>query len=159
IPVGLHPGSLQVSPDGHVLAVANSNSDSITLVDTEALTVIDTIPIPAFPEGYTGSSPTAVAFSPSGKWLYVACGGNNAVAVLQRMRGLSPSNGKMFKLSGYVPVDWYPIALGISVGSDGTETVFAANAKGIGSRRENSKFNARSMTLGTVVSFEGRNKN
>ena len=83
IAVGLHPSGIQISPDGNLAAVANANSDSVTLLDTRSLEVIDTIALPAFPEGYVGSSPTAVAFSPTGKWLYVACGGNNAVAVFQ----------------------------------------------------------------------------
>src|SRR5206468_9243286 len=48
ITVGLHPGALQVSPDGRLLVVANSNSDSITLVDTETLDIVDTVPIGAF---------------------------------------------------------------------------------------------------------------
>jgi YVTN family beta-propeller protein len=155
IPVGLHPSSLHLSPDGRVLAIANSNSDSVTLIDTVTLDVLETIPIPAFPEGYAGSSPTAVAFSPSGRWLYVACGGNNAIAVLQRVSARPDSSGRMFTLAGYVPVDWYPVALAVSTEDDDTETVFAVNAKGIGSRGGSNTFNVKGMTLGTVVSFTG----
>jgi YVTN family beta-propeller protein len=147
---------LHISPDGHVLAVANGNSDSITLIDTDTLEVLSTIPIPAFPEGYTGSSPTAVAFSPSGRWLYVACGGNNAVAVLQRVHRRSNPSETVFKLRGYVPVDWYPVALTVRPAPDGTETIFAANAKGIGSRHGTNKFSVRG-TIGSVVSFAGQN--
>ena len=72
IPVGLHPNGIRISPDGSLAAVANANSDSVTLLNTRSLEVIDTIALPAFPEGYAGSSPTAVAFSPTGEWLYVA---------------------------------------------------------------------------------------
>ncbi|HYR44281.1 MAG TPA: bifunctional YncE family protein/alkaline phosphatase family protein [Terriglobia bacterium] len=165
IPVGLHPGSLQAGPDGRLLAVANGNSDSITLIDTLTLQILDTVPIPAFPLGYTGSSPTAVAFSPTGKWLYVACGGNNAVAVLERVRRSTffrpggPLSGRtMFRLRGYVPVDWYPVALAAVSFNDGTETVFAANAKGTGSHAEAGRFNARADITGTVVSFTGGSK-
>jgi YVTN family beta-propeller protein len=162
IPVGLHPGSVQAAPDGRILAVANANSDSVTLIDTVTLQVLDTVPVPAFPLGYTGSSPTAVAFSPTGKWLYVACGGNNAVAVLERVRrGTFPqtgglmSNRGIFRLRGYVPVDWYPVALAALSSSDGTETVFAANAKGTGAHPGSGQFNARANIAGTVVSFAG----
>ena len=106
IPTGLHPGRIRMSPDGLIAAVANANSDSVTLIDTRALRVLDTVAIPAWPRGYTGSSPTSLAFSPTGQSLYVTCGGNNAVAVLQR-------SGPTYRLKGFVPTDWYPV--GVSV--------------------------------------------
>ena len=37
---------------------------------------------PSYPESALGSQPIAVAFSPDGQALYVACGGNNAIAVV-----------------------------------------------------------------------------
>src|SRR5262249_49124811 len=134
------------------------------LVDTDTLTVTDTVPIPAFPQGYAGSSPTAVAFSPSGRWLYVACGGNNAVAVLEQVRRpITPRDPtsprrETFRLRGHVPVDWYPVGLAVHSDVDGTETVFAANAKGIGSQHVGNGAGVRSQQIGTIVSFPGRNK-
>ncbi|MBI4464874.1 MAG: bifunctional YncE family protein/alkaline phosphatase family protein [Acidobacteria bacterium] len=125
VSVGLHPSGIQISPDGKLAAVANANSDSVTLLDTNSLQVLSTILIPAFPAGYFGSSPTAVAFSPSGDWLYVACGGNNGVAVLER-------EGQSYRLRGFVPTDWYPVGLAVSRTPAGVETVFVANSKGVG---------------------------
>ncbi|MGH9783119.1 MAG: YncE family protein, partial [Terriglobia bacterium] len=127
IPVGLHPSGIQIRPDGGLAAIANANSDSVTLLDTRSLQVVDTIPIPAFPSGYFGSSPATVAFSPNGNWLYVACAGNNAVAVLER-------DGFSYALRGFVPTDWYPVALAVGRLRPDAETVYVANSKGIGSR-------------------------
>ena len=106
IPTGLHPSGIRISPDGLLAAVANANSDSVTFIDTRTLRVLDTCVIPAYPQGYTGSSPTSLAFSPAGQFLYVTCGGNNAVAVLQK-------RNTTYWLKGFIPTDWYPV--GVSV--------------------------------------------
>jgi len=145
IDVGMHPTSMQISPDGKVAAVANANNDSVTFVEVATLKVVDTVKIPSFPEGYTGSSPTSLAFNSSGSRLYVACGGNNALAVLEpattpvRYYPHLPSararleGSSHYRLRGFVPVDWYPIAIAIRSGGNNQDTVYVANAKGIGS--------------------------
>ena len=46
--------------------MANSNSDSVTLIDTETLDILDTVPIPAFPEGYVGKQPNRREVQPVG---------------------------------------------------------------------------------------------
>jgi DNA-binding beta-propeller fold protein YncE len=65
VTVGRAPTGLALSPDGLTLAVANSHSDSITLVDTVKLTATP-VSIPTWPEGLLGSEPVAVAFAPKG---------------------------------------------------------------------------------------------
>lgn len=146
IPVGLHPSGIRISSDGRLAAVANSNSDSLTLLDTETLNVIDTIPIPAFPSGF-GSSPNAVAFSASGQWLYVACGGNNAVAVLER-------GGSSYVSRGFAPTDWYPLALAVAGNADAQETVYVASSKGVGARNSKGPFSVF-QPLGSLNIFKG----
>lgn len=144
IPVGLHPGAIRVSPDGRWAAVANGNSDSVSLIDTASLQVAETISIPAWPTGYLGSSPTALAFGSDGHWLYVACGGINAVAVLER-------DADTYRLRGYVPTDWYPVA--IAVRTDGAgDTIYVANSKGVGARPASNIRNG----IGTVNVFQAR---
>jgi DNA-binding beta-propeller fold protein YncE len=145
IDVGMHPSSVQISPDGKLAAVANANSDSVTFVDVGALKIIDTVKIPSFPEGYAGSSPTSLVFNSSGSRLYVTCAGNNSLAVLEplmappayyshRPSGRARLDGNLrYRLRGFVPVDWYPIAIAIRSGSNDQDTVYVANAKGIGS--------------------------
>jgi YVTN family beta-propeller protein len=157
IPAGLHPSGIRIAPDKALAAVANANSDTVTLLDTRSLGVTGVIRIPAFPAGYFGSSPTAVAFSPTGQWLYVACGGINAVAVLERGRVPSwrePQRAPRpvdpaYALRGFVPAGWYPVALAAAATPDGRELVYVANSKGAGSGGAISQFR------GTVTIFPG----
>lgn len=146
IPVGLHPGSIRISPDGRLAAVANANSDSITFLDTASLQVVDTVHIPAWPVDQLGSSPTALAFGTDGEWLYVACGGLNAVAMLRRQEST-------YRLQGYVPTDWYPVAIAV-LPSDAGDTIYVANSKGLGSRDAQSVFHV-GRALGTLNVFPG----
>jgi YVTN family beta-propeller protein len=120
VAVGLAPSLMAVSPDESTLAVANAHSDSISLLDTSTLTRTD-IKIPVYPESTLGSQPVAVAFSPDGQRIYVACGGNNAIAVIGR-------EGKKWKVDGAVPSGWFPAALGVD--ADGSLRV--VNIKGVG---------------------------
>jgi len=147
IPVGLHPSGIQISPDGRVAAIANANSDSVTFVDTSSLEVVETVSLPSFPEGYLGSSPTSLAFGPTGQWLYVTCSGNNAVALLER-------EYPTYRLRGFIPTDWYPVAVATGVSQEGGETVFVANAKGIGSRNATRDYRVTHV-LGTLTIFPG----
>lgn len=120
IAVGLAPSAVGLNPDQSILAVANAHSDSISLIDTLTLGPKE-LKIPAFPATTAGSLPNAVAFSSDGRRIYVACGGNNAVAVVER-------HGSNWKLEGSVPAGWFPSA--IAVDRDGALRV--VNIKGTG---------------------------
>src|SRR5439155_2447089 len=86
IVVGLAPSQMAVNPKGTILAVANSHSDSLSLIDTTTLARSD-VKIPTYPDAALGSQPIALAFSSDGGTLYTACGGNNAIAVLRQTGG------------------------------------------------------------------------
>lgn len=73
IPVGSEPLGLDVSPDGRYVLVANSSSDSISLIETDRQVVVDEISV--------GSLPTDVLFV-SNTRAYVALQGDNALAVI-----------------------------------------------------------------------------
>ena len=118
--VGLAPSLMSVSPDESLVAVANGHSDSITLINTAGLTTSD-VRIPSYPESTLGSQPVAVAFAPDGQHIYVACGGNNAIAVVSR-------DNKKWKVDGALPAGWFPS--GLAVASDGSLRVL--NIKGVG---------------------------
>ena len=120
VAVGLAPSMMAVSPDEALLAVANGHSDSISLIDTADYSRTD-VKIPSYPDSTLGSQPVAIAFSPDGQRIYVACGGNNAIAVITR-------DAKKWKVDGAVPAGWFPSAIGI--GSDGDLRV--VNIKGVG---------------------------
>lgn len=133
VDVGLAPAGLALSPDETTLAVANAHSDSVTLLDTDTLAARE-VKIPAWPEGTFGATPSAVAFAPDGKALYVACGGTNAVVVLQR------EGGRTWEMKGALPVGWFPTALAV----DGEGVLRVVTVKGMGStRNDRGTHNAR----------------
>ncbi|MBI4891628.1 MAG: hypothetical protein HY821_13465, partial [Acidobacteria bacterium] len=105
IAVGLHPTALRWDEKRNLLYVANSNADSISVVDTRTNAVLRTIDLQPFPQRVRGISPTALALSPDGAALYAACGGINAVAVI------NPATGRTF---GLIPTAWVPNALAVS---------------------------------------------
>ena len=120
VAVGLAPSDLALSPDEKTLAVVNSHSDSISILDTETLARTD-VRIPTFPDAAIGSQPTATRFSADGNTLYVACGGNDAITVLKR------SGGK-WTAAGAVPTLWFPSA--IALDSEGSLRVLDIKGSG-----------------------------
>lgn len=105
IAVGLHPTAILLDEPRARLYVANGNSDSVSIVDTERNTVIRTVELQFFNQKVKGIAPTALALSPDGKQLFVACGGINAVAVVDA----AASN-----LTGLIPTGWYPNSVSLS---------------------------------------------
>ena len=87
IAVGLHPTALALDEPRRRLYVANGNSDSVSVIDTERVQVVRTIPIQPFSQTVRGIAPTALQVSADGATLYVACGGINAVAVIDTATG------------------------------------------------------------------------
>ena len=124
ISVGLHPTALVWDQLRARLYVANSNSDSISVLDTVKNAVTATYSLASFVQGARGVSPNALALSPDRATLYVACGGLNAVMVIDAQRGA---------LLGMIPTAWYPNALAVS--PDGSHLAVAA-LLGIGSGSE-----------------------
>ena len=122
IAVGLHPSGMVLSPDFKTLYVANANSDTVSIIDTEDDRVrnsLSTKPMDSLP---FGSAPNALAISPDGRTLYAANGGNDAIAVINLSDG---------KVKGLIPTGWYPGA--VVLAGDG-ETMLVASTKGVGSR-------------------------
>jgi YVTN family beta-propeller protein len=132
IKVGLAPSMMAMTADEKLLAVANSHSDTVTLVDTAKLTTTE-VKIPTFPTAALGSQPIAVQFTADGQTLYVACGGNNAIAAVKR-------SGKDWKVAGALPTAWFPSAIAI----DAQGGLRILNLKGVGNT-DNHKgaFNSR----------------
>ncbi|MBM3214504.1 bifunctional YncE family protein/alkaline phosphatase family protein [Candidatus Poribacteria bacterium] len=139
IATGLHPSDIVLSPDGSRLYVANANSDTVSVIDTAARTVVETISIRPDPSLPFGSATNALALSADGTVLYTANAGNNAVAVIEL--------GSPSAVRGFIPTAWYPGAVAI----DGDE-LFIANVKGLGSRSRKQEGSGWSVYwhLGTV---------
>ncbi len=105
IAVGLHPTALAWDEARGRLYVANTNSDSISVVDTKTQAVVATWALQPFARKAFGVAPTALAVSADGARLFVACGGINAVMILKTATGVS---------EGAIPTYWYPSSLALS---------------------------------------------
>ncbi|MGZ4475592.1 MAG: bifunctional YncE family protein/alkaline phosphatase family protein [Nocardioides sp.] len=122
IPVGLHPTALYVH--GTTLYVANTNDDTVSVIDTAAGTVVQTIST----RPWDGS---AVGYQPDGLdvvdgHLLVSLGRANAIEVF----GLGSTAQDPVRQIGLVPTDYYPS--GVFTGADGK--IVVANRRGIDAR-------------------------
>jgi len=106
IEVGLHPTALALDEERQRLYVANSNSDSVTVVDARTNAVVETIAIQPFDRKVAGAAPEGLVLSKDGQYLYVACAGLNAVAVIS----VRPSG----RVEGLIPTGWYPNHVALS---------------------------------------------
>lgn len=120
VDVGRSPSNLSISNDKKTLTVANSHSDSLSLLDIDTLQRTD-VPVPTKPVGLLGSQPVATAFSTDGKLLYVVCAGDNALTVLRKEK-----NG--WRDAGAISTAWFPSALLI----DKKGYLRVASVKGVG---------------------------
>jgi len=128
VPVGLHASALALSPDGRHIVVANSGSDTLTVVDAASGRFVETIWCKPKPSDLLGATPNALVFDPSGERLYVAHGTQNAVGVYE----FDPDERGESRLLGLVPVGWFPGALAHRAADGG---LAVANIKGIGPGR------------------------
>jgi YVTN family beta-propeller protein len=119
--VGLHPTAMVWDEPRQRLFVVNSNSDSISVVDTSTQQIAATMSLEPFGLKLKGIAPTAIVVSADGARLFVALGGLNAVAVLDAKAGT---------ILGLIPTGWYPNHLVLS--SSGT-TLAIATLLGVGS--------------------------
>lgn len=105
VSVGRHPTGLALDVGAGRLYVANSNDDTLSVIDTTTAAVVATWPVRPFGDRVAGVAPTAIVVATSRREVLVACGGINAVAVLDAETG---------RLKGLVPTAWYPNGLALS---------------------------------------------
>ena len=115
-----------LSPREDILYVALANADTFVPVELNNPSVTHLYRGEPPEAGDAGEVLQAIALSPDGSRLYVACASLNAVAVFD----VRPS-GPLFAL-GFIPTEWYPSALAIA-GND----LLIATAKGQGSGPNN----------------------
>jgi YVTN family beta-propeller protein len=162
ITVGLQPTALY--RDGEALFVANSNDDSMSLIDTKTNKVVQMVSTNPLPGAKVGSYANAISM-PDPNHVLVSIGRDNAIA-LYRFEGLTkghghgggwnrdvswdhgrghghhhpepPLNKDPLSYEGLMPTDWYPV----DVQPDpalGAGTIVVTNARGIGDRGPQSK--------------------
>jgi YVTN family beta-propeller protein len=122
IAVGLHPTALYAKDNA--LFVANTNSDTVSVVNTNNDKVVQTIAAQPWPSSTVGYEPTSIALTKDGH-LLVTLGRANAVAVY-RYNG-TPQEPVSYL--GLLPTDYYPA----DVATPGNKIVIT-NTRGIDAR-------------------------
>jgi YVTN family beta-propeller protein len=121
IRVGLQPTALFLHEK--TLFVANSNDDSVSIVDTESKQVKQTFNVN--PVAKVGSYPNAITM-PDDHHILVSIGRDNAIAQFGYNDPISP-----VRLEGLLPTDWYPVNV---AKDDALGKIVVTNDKGIGTR-------------------------
>ena len=119
IKVGSNPNDFCISGNGKYLYVANSNDNSVSVINLKSRKVIETLNAALYPNAPTGSTTNAVALSEDEKTLYIANADNNCLAVFDISKPGFSSN------KGFIPVGWYPTAIKV-IG----QNIYVANGKG-----------------------------
>jgi len=117
IPVGDGPNKMLLSADERRLYVANGNSDSVSVIDTDTDTVLGTIPLSRPGDRLKGANPNSLALSNDQRFLFATLGGENAVAMVDLAS---------LRVIGRIPTGWYPNS--VSVSADG-KRLFVVNGK------------------------------
>jgi YVTN family beta-propeller protein len=112
--VGLHPNEIISDNSGKFVYVTNSNSDNVTVINTADDEISETISVKLQPDinTYFGDSPDGLCLSPNGKYLYVANGMDNAVAVIKLGKNAAvkaTENNSI--ITGFIPTGAYPSAI------------------------------------------------
>jgi YVTN family beta-propeller protein len=129
IAVGLHPTAMYVKDNA--LFVANTNSDTVSMIDTTKDQVVQTIESKPWPSSTVGYAPTSIAMTNDGH-LLVTLGRANAVAVY-RYHG-DPQQPVDY--IGLLPTDYYPATVA-TVG----DQIVVTNTRGIDARGPELSFN------------------
>jgi len=127
ISVGRHPTAMLLNPARTRLYVANSNDDSVSVVDTKNDKEIERISVRLSEGVPPGNSPEGIALR--GDQLYVANAHSNSVVVVElssKARGEGWDDERS-KVRGFIPTGQYPSAVAV-VGP----TIFIGNGKGTG---------------------------
>ena len=117
ITAGSEPNKMVLSKDGSRLYVANGDSDSVSVIDSDKELVVATISLQRPGYVYKGANPNSLALSIDEKRLFVSLGGENAVAVVDLASG---------RVRGRIPTGWYPNS--VTVSADGKK-LYVVNAK------------------------------
>jgi YVTN family beta-propeller protein len=136
IPVGLQPSRMAVS--GQYVFVANTNSDTLSVIDTKTNDVVQSINIEPYPNAARGSAPNAVTMI-NDHQLAVSLGRNNALAIYDWQ---APSETP--RLQGLVPTAWFPVDIAIDPQN---KRLLVANADGVGSLGPDRTLNVQGISV------------
>ncbi len=141
VPVGDNPNALCLNKEGSRLFVANSNDNSVSVIDTRSRKVTETLQTSLFPDAPQGSTTNGLALSPDGKTLYISNADNNCLAVFD-ISIVDQSRSK-----GFIPVGWYPTEVKVL-----GKKILVANGKGFTSMAN--PYGPNPMNKRNVISFQ-----
>ena len=122
IPIGDNPNELLFTKDGKHLFVACANDNTVALLETFSLKVLEVLTTSLYPNAPNGSTPNGLALSSDENTLYIANADNNCLAVFDvSKKGESRSKG-------FIPTGWYPTSVR-TIGKN----IYVANGKGLSS--------------------------
>ncbi len=142
IAVGDNPNDICLTKNGKILFVANSNDNSVSVIDIVSKKVIETLTTSLYPNAPQGSTTNGLALSPNEKTLYIANADNNCLSVFDVSK---PGESKS---KGFIPTGWYPT----SVKAIGKK-IFVTNGKGFSSMAN--PFGPNPMREGGEVIYHG----
>ncbi|MEO8823320.1 MAG: bifunctional YncE family protein/alkaline phosphatase family protein [Ginsengibacter sp.] len=122
INVGDNPNDICLTKNGKYLFVANSNDNSVSVIDTHSKKVIETLTSSLYPNAPQGSTTNGLALSPDEKTLYIANADNNCLTLFD-----VSNPGKSISM-GFIPTGWYPTCVKV-IG----DKIFVTNGKGVSS--------------------------
>jgi YVTN family beta-propeller protein len=140
IGVGLHPTALYYSKGA--LFVANTNSNTVSVIDAASDKVVQTIATQPWPEASVGYEPAAITLTGDGH-LLVALAGANAVAVYKYRSAADPVS-----YVGLIPTDYFPS----DIASSGNN-VLVTNMRGIDARRSTTAAHGTHDTTASLTKF------
>ena len=140
IDVGLHPTTVYAK-NGAVF-VTNTNSNTVSVIDTSSDKVVQTIATQPWPEASVGYEPDAVTLTDDGH-LLVTLGGANAIAVYKYTSLADPVS-----YVGLLPTDYFPADI-TTVGNQ----VVVTNTRGIDARRSAGPGHNTHDTTGSLTYF------
>ncbi len=133
IPTGKQPEQIAFIPPSF-LVVANSLSDTLSVVDRVKAEVVDTVPVDANAK-FPGSSPSALAYDAGSGKLYVALAATNGVAAFDVKPGSGAGAAPSFVPLGVLPTAWWPTAVvpaRVQAGSPQAGRLLIMNGRGHG---------------------------
>ncbi len=123
VAVGDNPNELLLTKKGKLLYVANSNDNTVSVIDVATKRVIEVLNAALYPDAPNGSTTNGLALSEDEKTLYVANADNNCLAVYDVSKPVQS------KSKGFIPTGWYPTNVKV-VG----RKIFVSNGKGFSSK-------------------------
>ena len=122
IETGSHPNDICLTKNGNYIFVANANDNSVSVINTSAKKVIETLTTSLYPDAPQGSTTNGLALSPDEKTLYIANADNNCLAVFDVSK---PGDSEP---KGFIPTGWYPTCVK-AIG----KKIYVTNGKGFSS--------------------------